>query len=237
MRKKRGKRYKKLASKIDNKKEYSLEDAIALSKSLASVKFDEAVVMAIRLGVKPQQADQMVRGSIVLPKGIGKKTKILVFAKGEKEKEALDAGADFVGAENMIEKITGGWMEFDRVVATPDMMGAVGKLGKVLGPRGLMPNPKSGTVTFELARAIKEIQAGKVEFKTEKAGIVHVPIGKASFKPEDLIENARVILETIVRMKPASSKGHYLKSITVSTTMGPGVKADSVQISKLMNVV
>jgi len=236
MRKKRGKRYKKLASKIDNKKEYSLEDAIALSKSLASVKFDEAVVMAIRLGVKPQQADQMVRGSIVLPKGIGKKTKILVFAKGEKEKEALDAGADFVGAENMIEKVTGGWMEFDRVVATPDMMGAVGKLGKVLGPRGLMPNPKSGTVTFELARAIKEIQAGKVEFKTEKAGIVHVPIGKASFKPEDLIENARVILETIVRMKPASSKGHYLKSITVSTTMGPGVKADSVQISKLMNV-
>jgi len=234
---KRGKRYKNLESKIDKKKEYSLEDAIALSKSLASAKFDETVVMAVRLGVKPQQADQMVRGSVVMPKGIGKKTKILVFAKGEKEKEALEAGADFVGAENMIEKITGGWMEFDRVVATPDMMGAVGKLGKVLGPRGLMPNPKSGTVTFELARAIKEIQAGKVEFKTEKAGIVHVPIGKASFKPEDLIENARVILETIVRMKPASAKGHYLKSITVSTTMGPGVKADSVQISKLMNVV
>jgi len=234
---KRGKRYKNLESKIDKKKEYSLEDAIALSKSLASAKFDETVVMAVRLGVKPQQADQMVRGSVVMPKGIGKKTKILVFAKGEKEKEALEAGADFVGAENMIEKVTGGWMEFDRVVATPDMMGAVGKLGKVLGPRGLMPNPKSGTVTFELARAIKEIQAGKVEFKTEKAGIVHVPIGKASFKPEDLIENARVILETIVRMKPASAKGHYLKSITVSTTMGPGVKADSVQISKLMNVV
>ena len=234
---KRGKRYKNLESKIDKKKEYSLEDAIALSKSLASAKFDETVVMAVRLGVKPQQADQMVRGSVVMPKGIGKKTKILVFAKGEKEKEALEAGADFVGAENMIEKITGGWMEFDRIVATPDMMGAVGKLGKVLGPRGLMPNPKSGTVTFELARAIKEIQAGKVEFKTEKAGIVHVPIGKASFKPEDLIENARVILETIVRMKPASAKGHYLKSITVSTTMGPGVKADSVQISKLMNVV
>lgn len=233
---KRGKRYKNLESKIEKKKEYSLEDAIALSKSLASAKFDETVVMAVRLGVKPQQADQMVRGSVVMPKGIGKKTKILVFAKGEKEKEALEAGADFVGAENMIEKITGGWMEFDRVVATPDMMGAVGKLGKVLGPRGLMPNPKSGTVTFELARAIKEIQAGKVEFKTEKAGIVHVPIGKASFKSEDLIENARVILETIVRMKPASAKGHYLKSITVSTTMGPGVKTDSVQISKLMNV-
>ena len=233
---KRGKRYKNLESKIDKKKEYSLEDAIALSKSLASAKFDETVVMAVRLGVKPQQADQMVRGSVVMPKGIGKKTKILVFAKGEKEREALEAGADFVGAENMIEKITGGWMEFDRVVATPDMMGAVGKLGKVLGPRGLMPNPKSGTVTFELARAIKEIQAGKVEFKTEKAGIVHVPIGKASFRSEDLIENARVILETIVRKKPASAKGHYLKSITVSTTMGPGVKTDSVQISKLMNV-
>lgn len=233
---KRGKRYKNLESKIEKKKEYSLEDAIALSKSLASAKFDETVVMAVRLGVKPQQADQMVRGSVVMPKGIGKKTKILVFAKGEKEKEALEAGADFVGAENMIEKITGGWMEFDRVVATPDMMGAVGKLGKVLGPRGLMPNPKSGTVTFELVRAIKEIQAGKVEFKTEKAGIIHVPIGKASFKSEDLIENARVILETIVRMKPASAKGHYLKSITVSTTMGPGVKTDSVQISKLMNV-
>lgn len=233
---KRGKRYKNLESKIDKEKEYSLEDAIALSKSLASAKFNETVVMAVRLGVKPQQADQMVRGSVVMPKGIGKKTKILVFAKGEKEKEALEAGADFVGAENMIEKITGGWMEFDRVVATPDMMGAVGKLGKVLGPRGLMPNPKSGTVTFELARAIKEIQAGKVEFKTEKAGIVHAPIGKASFKSEDLIENARVILETIVRMKPASAKGHYLKSITVSTTMGPGVKTDSVQISKLMNV-
>ena len=233
---KRGKRYKNLVSKMDEQKKYSLEDAIALSKGMASAKFDETIVMAVRLGVKPQQADQMVRGSVVLPKGIGKKTRILVFAKGEKEKEALEAGADFVGAENMIEKITGGWMEFDRIVATPDMMGAVGKLGKVLGPRGLMPNPKSGTVTFELARAIKEIQAGKVEFKTEKAGIVHVPIGKASFKPEDLIENARVILETIVRMKPASAKGHYLKSITVSTTMGPGVKTDSVQISKLMNV-
>jgi len=233
---KRGKRYKNLVSKMDEQKKYSLEDAIALSKGMASAKFDETIVMAVRLGVKPQQADQMVRGSVVLPKGIGKKTRILVFAKGEKEKEALEAGADFVGAENMIEKVMGGWIEFDRVVATPDIMGAVGKLGKVLGPRGLMPNPKSGTVTFELARAIKEIQAGKVEFKTEKAGIVHVPIGKASFKPEDLSENARVILETLVRMKPSSAKGHYLKSITVSTTMGPGVKTDSVQISKLMNV-
>ncbi len=234
---KRGKRYKNLVSKMDEQKKYSLEDAIVLSKGMASAKFDETIVMAVRLGVKPQQADQMVRGSVVLPKGIGKKTRILVFAKGEKEKEALEAGADFVGAENMIEKVIGGWIEFDRVVATPDIMGAVGKLGKVLGPRGLMPNPKSGTVTFELARAIKEIQAGKVEFKTEKAGIVHVPIGKASFKPEDLSENARVILETLVRMKPSSAKGHYLRSITVSIAMGPGVKADSVQISKLMNVV
>ncbi len=192
--------------------------------------------MSIRLGVKPQQADQMVRSSVVLPKGIGKKTRILVFAKGEKEKEAREAGADFVGAEDMIEKVTGGWMDFDRVVATPDIMGSVGKLGKVLGPRGLMPNPKSGTVTFDLGKAIKEIQAGKVEFKTEKAGIVHAPIGKANFKATDLIENARVFLETIVRLKPASSKGHYLKSITVSTTMGPGIPVDTVQISSLMNV-
>jgi large subunit ribosomal protein L1 len=234
---KMGKRYKSASSKIDDKKKYSLEDAITLSKGLASAKFDETVEMAVRLGVKPQQADQMVRSSVVLPRGIGKKTRILVFAKGEKEKEAREAGADFVGAEDMIEKVTAGWMDFDRVVATPDIMGAVGKLGKVLGPRGLMPNPKSGTVTFDLGKAIKEIQAGKVEFKTEKAGIVHAPIGKASFKPEDLIENARVLLETIVRLKPASSKGHYLKSITVSTTMGPGIPVDTVQISSLMNVV
>ncbi|MBI3814222.1 MAG: 50S ribosomal protein L1 [Nitrospinae bacterium] len=232
-----GKRYKNAISKVDVQKKYSLEDAITLSKGLASAKFDETVEMAVRLGVKPQQADQMVRSSVVLPRGIGKKTRILVFAKGEKEKEAREAGADFVGAEDMIEKVTGGWMDFDRVVATPDIMGAVGKLGKVLGPRGLMPNPKSGTVTFDLVKVIKEIQAGKVEFKTEKAGIVHAPIGKASFKPEDLIENARVLLETIVRLKPASSKGHYLKSITVSTTMGPGIPVDTVQISNLMNVV
>lgn len=230
------KRYKNAASKIEKRKSYSMEDAIHLSKSLAFAKFDETVEMAIRLGVKPQQAEQMIRGSVVLPKGTGKKVRILVFARGEKEKEALEAGADFVGAENMIEKISGGWMEFDRVVATPDMMGAVGKLGKILGPRGLMPNPKSGTVTFDLARVIKEIKAGKVEFKTEKAGIVHAPIGKASFRTEDLIENARVFLETIVRLKPASAKGHYLRSITVSTTMGPGIPVDNVHVSNLMNV-
>jgi large subunit ribosomal protein L1 len=230
------KRYKNAASKIEKRKSYSMEDAIHLSKSLASAKFDETVEMAIRLGVKPQLAEQMLRGSVVLPKGTGKKVRILVFARGEKEKEAIEAGADFVGAENMIEKISGGWMEFDRVVATPDMMGAVGKLGKILGPRGLMPNPKSGTVTFDLARVIKEIKAGKVEFKTEKAGIVHAPIGKASFRTEDLIENARVFLETIVRLKPASAKGHYLRSITVSTTMGPGIPVDNVHVSNLMNV-
>lgn len=232
-----GKRYKNAVSNIDTQKEYSLEEAINLSKRLASAKFDETVEIAIRLGIKPQQADQMVRGGVVLPNGIGKKLRILVFAKGEKEKEALEAGADFVGAENMVEKITAGWMDFDRVVATPDMMGSVGKLGKILGPRGLMPNPKSGTVTFDLAKVIKEIQLGKVEFKADKAGIIHVPIGKVSFKPEALVDNAKVFLEAIVRIKPASAKGHYLRSITVSTTMGPGVAVDDVQISNLMNIV
>lgn len=232
-----GKRYKNAVSNIDTQKEYSLEEAINLSKRLASAKFDETVEIAIRLGIKPQQADQMVRGGVVLPNGIGKKLRILVFAKGEKEKEALEAGADFVGAENMVEKITAGWMDFDRVVATPDMMGSVGKLGKILGPRGLMPNPKSGTVTFDLAKVIKEIQLGKVEFKADKAGIIHVPIGKVSFKPEALVDNAKVFLDAIVRIKPASAKGHYLRSITVSTTMGPGVAVDDVQISNLMNIV
>src|SRR3989338_2213049 len=231
-----GKRYINATSKIDGQKEYSLEDAIALSKSLATAKFDETVEIAVRLGIKPQQTDQMVRVGMVFPKGIGNKTRILVFAKGDREKEAKDAGADFVGAEDMIQKVMGGWMEFDRVVATPDMMGAVGKLGKILGPRGLMPNPKLGTVTLDIVKAIKEIQAGKIEFKTEKAGIVHAPIGKASFKAEDLIENAKAFLETLARLKPASAKGHYLRSIAVSTTMGPGIKIDNVQISNSLKV-
>jgi large subunit ribosomal protein L1 len=185
---------------------------------------------AIRLGVNPAHADQMVRGSVVLPNGLGKTVRILVFAKGEKEKEALDAGADLVGNDEVIEKIKGGWMEFDRVVATPDMMGSVGKIGKILGPRGLMPNPKVGTVTFEVAKAVQELKAGKVEFRVEKAGIVHSPVGKVSFGAEKLSENVSALLETIIKLKPASSKGIYIKSISISSTMGVGVKIDPLEI-------
>jgi len=192
----------------------------------AQAKFDETVDTAIRLGVNPAHADQMVRGSVVLPNGLGKTVRVLVFAKGEKEKEAQDAGADFAGAEDLIEKIKGGWLEFDRVIATPDMMGSVGKLGKILGPRGLMPNPKVGTVTFDVGKAVQELKAGKVEFRVEKAGIVHSPVGKVSFGVDKLLENVQAVIEQIVKLKPASSKGTYLKSISLSTTMGPGVKVD-----------
>jgi large subunit ribosomal protein L1 len=185
---------------------------------------------AIRLGVNPAHADQMVRGSVVLPNGLGKTVRILVFAKGEKEKEALEAGADLVGNDDVIEKIKGGWMEFDRVIATPDMMGSVGKIGKILGPRGLMPNPKVGTVTFEVANAVKELKAGKVEFRVEKAGIVHSPVGKVSFGAEKLSENVSALLETIIKLKPASSKGIYIKSISLSSTMGVGVRIDPLEI-------
>ena len=185
---------------------------------------------AIRLGVNPAHADQMVRGSVVLPHGLGKTVRILVFAKGEKEKEALEAGADLVGNDDIIEKIKGGWMEFDRVIATPDMMGSVGKIGKILGPRGLMPNPKVGTVTFEVAKAVKELKAGKVEFRVEKAGIVHSPVGKVSFGAEKLRENVSALLETIIKLKPASSKGIYIKSISLSSTMGVGVRIDPLDI-------
>jgi len=187
----------------------------------------------LRLGVDPKQADQMVRGTVVLPYGTGKKVKILVFAKGEKDKEARDAGADYVGAEDLAERIQkDSWTDFDTVVATPDLMGIVGKLGKVLGPRGLMPNPKTGTVTFDIAKAIKEIRAGKVEYRVEKAGIVHVPVGKASFDEQKLLENAKSVIESVFKAKPASSKGRYLKSATVSTTMGPGIKMDTTLLEK-----
>ncbi len=193
-------------------------------------KFDETVDAAVRLGVNPAHADQMVRGSVVLPNGLGKTVRVLVFAKGEKEKEALEAGADLVGNDEVIEKIKGGWMEFDRVIATPDMMGSVGKIGKILGPRGLMPNPKVGTVTFEVANAVKELKAGKVEFRVEKAGIVHSPVGKVSFGAEKLSENVSALLETIIKLKPASSKGIYIKSISLSSTMGAGVRIDPLDI-------
>jgi len=212
--------------KVEAGKEYSLEEALKLVKEACYTKFDETVDLALNLGVDPKKSDQMVRGTVVLPHGMGKKVKVLVFAKGEKEKEARDAGADFVGAEDLVEKIQKGWLDFDNAVATPGSMGLVGKLGKILGPRGLMPNSKLGTVTFDVAKAVKEIKAGKIEYKTEKAGIIHVPIGKVSFDAEKLLDNARVIIDAIVKAKPGTSKGKYLRKIAVSSTMGPGVRVD-----------
>jgi large subunit ribosomal protein L1 len=229
-----GKKFKAAAALVERNKLYSVEEAVGIAKKTARTKFDETVDLAVNLGVDPKQADQMVRGTVVLPHGTGKKVKVLVFAKGEKEKEAREAGADYVGAEDLAEKIQKeGWTDFDTVVATPDLMGLVGRLGKVLGPRGLMPNPKTGTVTFDVAKAIREIRAGKVEYRVEKAGIVHVPVGKASFDEQKLIENAKAVLESILKAKPSSSKGKYLKSVTVSTTMGPGVKMDTLAVEKI----
>jgi large subunit ribosomal protein L1 len=222
----RGKKYEETKKKIDRNQRYGLEAGIQILKETARAKFDESVDMAIRLGVNPKHSDQMVRGTVALPHGVGKAVRVLVFAKGEKEKEARDAGADFVGADDLLEKITGGWTDFDKAVATPDMMGTVGKLGKILGPRGLMPNPKVGTVTFEVGRAVKELKAGRVEFKVEKTGIVHTTVGKASFDPQQLKENVLALMEVIIRAKPSSSKGTYLKSVAISTTMGPGIKLD-----------
>ena len=201
---------------------------------IAHAKFDEGVDLAIRLGVDPKKSDQMVRGTVVLPHGTGKKVRVLVFAKGQKEKEASDAGADVVGGEDLIEKISKGWLDFDKAIATPDMMGLVSKLGKILGPRGLMPNPKVGTVTFDLEKAIKEIKAGKVEFRVEKAGVVHVPVGKVSFGFGQLLENTKTLLEVILRVKPPTSKGIYLRTVALSTTMGPGIKVDPLDIRSVL---
>ncbi len=226
----RGKRIVAAKAKVEPTRRYTLNEAAEMVVSMAGAKFDETVDAAIRLGVNPAHADQMVRGSVVLPNGLGKKVRVLVFAKGEKEKEALDAGADLVGSDEIIEKIKGGWLEFDRVIATPDMMGNVGKIAKILGPRGLMPNPKVGTVTFDVANAVRDLKAGKVEFRVEKAGIVHSPVGKVSFGAEKLVENVRALLETIVKLKPASSKGTYIKSIAISSTMGAGVKVDPLDV-------
>jgi len=214
-------------------KPYGLKEAVELVKRAAYAKFDESVDLALRLGVDPKRADQMVRGMTVLPHGTGKKVRVLVFAKGEKEQEAREAGADYVGADDLMEKIKGGWMDFDQTIATPDLMGAVGKLGKILGPRGLMPNPKTGTVTFEVGKAIAEIRKGRVEYKVEKAGIVHVPVGKVSFDAQRLYDNAHAILESVIKAKPASCKGRYLKSATLSSTMGPGIHLDTVALTKL----
>ena len=231
---KRGKKYLLSRQKIMAENKVDFAEAIKLSLEASYAKFDETVELAVRLGVDPRHADQMVRGTVVLPNGLGKEVKVLVFAKGEKEKEALDAGADFVGNDELIEKVKGGWFEFDKAVSTPDMMGAVGKIGKVLGPRGLMPNAKTGTVTFDVAKAVQELKAGKIDFRVEKAGIVHVPMGKVSFGAEKIIENITAFIETIVRLKPASSKGTYLKGIAVSTTMGPGIKVDTAFVKDLL---
>jgi large subunit ribosomal protein L1 len=230
----RGKKYTEARKTIEPGKRYPLREAVELMVGTGRAKFDETVDAAIRLGVDPKHADQMVRGSVALPHGLGKTVRVLVFAKGEKEKEATDAGADFAGSDDLVEKIKGGWLDFDRVVATPDMMGTVGKLGKVLGPRGLMPNPKVGTVTFDVGKVVKELKAGKVEFRVEKAGIVHTPVGKVSFGLDKLLDNVTALLETIVKLKPASSKGTYLKSISLSTTMGPGVNVDPLDVRNIM---
>jgi large subunit ribosomal protein L1 len=220
------KKYKASSEKVDRNKRYRLDDALKLVKETANRKFDETVDAAINLGVDPKHADQVVRGAVVLPHGMGKQVKLAVFAKGDKAREAQEAGADIVGAEDLAERIQGGFMDFDKVVATPDMMGVVGRLGKVLGPRGLMPNPKVGTVTMDIARAVREQKAGKVEFRVEKAGIVHVPFGKASFDPEKLRANFTAIMEIIFKAKPQTAKGQYVKNVTVSSTMGPGIKVD-----------
>ena len=233
---KRGKRYNSAAEKVDRDKLHSLADAVALVKETANAKFDESVEVAANLNVDPKKADQQVRGTVVLPHGTGKSVKILVLTRGEKEKEALDAGADYTGNDEIIEKIKGGWLEFDKAVATPDMMGSVGKIGKILGPRGLMPNAKTGTVTFDVARAVQELKAGKIEFRVEKAGIVHVPTGKVSFGVEKIVQNLNAFLETIIRLKPASSKGTYLKGVAISTTMGPGVKGDTASLKDLLKL-
>jgi large subunit ribosomal protein L1 len=213
---------------------HTLEDAIPLMQKVKFAKFDETVEIALRLGVDPKHADQMVRGTVVLPHGLGKTKRVLAIAGADKQKDALAAGADFVGGEELVDKIQGGWMDFDAVVATPDMMRAVGKLGKVLGPRGLMPNPKTGTVTPDIAKAVKEIKAGKVEFRVDKTGIIHAPIGKASFPTENLVANAHALVDSVVRAKPSAAKGKYLKSVTLSSTMGPGITIDTSHVTEVV---
>ena len=220
-------------TKIDRNSVYPLKTAVEVVKDTAYAKFDETVDVAVKLGVDPRHADQMVRGAVVLPNGLGKNVRVLVFAKGEKEKEALDAGADHVGGDDLAKQIQDGWLDFDKAVATPDMMGVVGKLGKILGPRGMMPNPKVGTVTFDIAKAVTELKGGKVEFRVEKAGIVHCPVGRVSFGTEKLSDNIKALLESIMRLKPSASKGVYLKGMSLSTTMGPGLRLDAQELRNL----
>jgi large subunit ribosomal protein L1 len=231
---KTAKKHAAASEKIDRTKVYPVAAAIDVVKQSAYAKFDETVDVAVRLGVDPRHADQMVRGAVVLPNGLGKNVRVLVFAKGEKEKEALDAGADYVGAEDLVAKIQEGWFEFDTAIATPDMMGVVGKIGKLLGPRGLMPNPKVGTVTFEVNRAVKESKAGKVEFRVEKAGIVHAPVGKVSFDSDSLRGNLLALVEALVKAKPSAAKGVYIKKISMSSTMGPGINLDVADVTSLI---
>ncbi|MCL4501107.1 MAG: 50S ribosomal protein L1 [Deltaproteobacteria bacterium] len=231
---KHGKRYREVAGKVDRNRRYPFTEAMDLAVQTASSKFDETLEAAVVLGVNPRHADQMVRGAVVLPHGLGKTVRVLVFAKGEKEKEALDAGADYVGADDLIERIKGGWMEFDKAVATPDLMGSVGKIGKILGPRGLMPNVKVGTVTFDVGKAVNELKGGKVEFRVDRAGVIHAPVGKVSFGPEKLLQNLAALMDALMRLKPATSKGTYMKGIHLSTTMGPGIPVDNTDVKNLL---
>jgi len=229
----RGKKYSAARQQVPNRL-HKIEEAVPLIQKVKFTKFDETVEMSVRLGVDPKHSDQMVRGTVVLPHGLGKSKRVLVIANAEKQREAREVGADEIGGEELVEKINGGWMDFDAVVATPDMMRAVGRLGKVLGPRGLMPNPKTGTVTLDIARAVQEIKAGKVEFRVDKAGVVHAPIGKISFEADRLIANAHALMENIVKAKPSAAKGKYLKSVTMSSTMGPGVTIDTSHVDELI---
>ena len=228
------KKLKEARAKVDRTKTYPLTDGLEIVKGAAFAKFDETVDLVVKLGVDPRHADQMVRGAVVLPNGLGKDVRVLVFAKGEKEREAREAGADYVGADDLVAKIQGGWFDFDTAIATPDMMGVVGKIGKLLGPRGLMPNPKVGTVTFDLARAVKESKSGKVEFRVEKAGIVHAPVGKVSFTADTLRQNVVALVEALQKAKPAAAKGTYMKKVSVSSTMGPGITIDLADISAIL---
>ncbi len=234
---KAGKKYREAKNRIDRTKRYTLEEALGLLPETSYARFDEGIDVAIRLGVDPKKPDQMVRGTVVLPHGTGREVKVLVFAQGEKEKEALEAGADYVGAEDLIERIKGGWLDFDKAVATPDLMGAVGRIGKILGPRGLMPNVKVGTVTFEVARAVKDIKGGKVEFRVDRGGVVHAPVGKVSFGADKLLANLAAFMDTLIRLKPATSKGAYLKSIHLSTTMGPGIPVEPGDAKNLVRLL
>jgi len=229
----KGKKYREIVKKVDRLRRYDFSEAIQLVLDCAYSRFDETVDIAVRLGVDPRHADQMVRGTVVLPHGVGKEVRVLVFAKGEKEKEALDAGADHAGSDEYVEKIQKGWLDFDKAIATPDMMSTVSKLGRILGPRGMMPNAKLGTVTFDVTKAVKEIKAGKIDFRVEKAGIVHAPMGKISFGSDKLIENISAFMDTILRLKPPASKGTYLRGIGISSTMGPGIKVDPAYVKDL----